>query len=602
VTTDTDPNRDRRAAILAAAIILLVSFGVYANTLSHGFVHDDHKQIVSNSWITDVRHLPAIFTHDVWGFWPEQGSSSYYRPLMHVINLAIYQVVGLSPWAYHLVNVLLHAGTSVLVFFLALRLFGSPGMGTFPRQSFIAALLFATHPIHTEAVAWAGSIPELSFTFLLLLSFYLYLRSTEPLRISSPALYTLSLLSFSLAVICKEPALVLPVILAAYDYSFRRLSLRESLRRYSPYVAIAGSYLVVRFAVIGGLTGRGEHGGASDAAWLINAPFLFARYLQKLILPLDLNVFYSFHPLTSVFEPRGVFGVMVSCIFIAGLYVALRRSRLAFLSLVIIAAPLLPALYIPAIGGTPFGERYLYLPSFGFVLLLTLALSRTSLRMRRGTLAALAAGVFLAGLYSAGTIARNRIWKDNLSLWSDAVRKSPDSDIPYNNLGRAYFNWGDFDKAIEQYRMSLDLNPRHVEAHNNLGAALASKGLLTEAEGHFLTALQLRPIYSDAHNNLGILHGSRGDLNRAVFHFQNALRSRPDFADAHHNLGVTYMSLGSADLAIEQFQAALELAPDAVNTHLNLAGAYESTGLAEEARKHRAQAQALSSDSAVSPR
>jgi 4-amino-4-deoxy-L-arabinose transferase-like glycosyltransferase len=144
---------DRRSFALLA--IALVAFGIYANTLSNGFVYDDAKQILANRWITDPRYLGDILTHDVWGFWPERAASSYYRPLMHVVYMMEYQVSGLSPWAYHLMNVLIHTGTSLLVFFVALQLLRRSGDTSSSRSAgiaFLAALCFAAHPIHSEAV------------------------------------------------------------------------------------------------------------------------------------------------------------------------------------------------------------------------------------------------------------------------------------------------------------------------------------------------------------------------------------------------------------------------------------------------------------------
>jgi tetratricopeptide (TPR) repeat protein len=583
---------ERRTVLGVAAIIAFAAFGVYANTLSHGFVYDDPKQILSNPWIKDVRHLPDIFQNDVWGFWSEQGVSNYYRPMMHVLYMGVHHVGGDSPWAFHAANVILHVGVSVLVFFVANLLFRTLGNVIALRLSAIAALLFATHPVHTEAVSWVGSLPELSFTLFLLLALYLYMRSTESTAVRA-GLYLGSVGCYALSTLCKEPAIGLPLILIAYDLSYRKVHWPRQVGLYLPFLFVALAYLALRSWVLGGLTAPAEGEVASNWQWIVHTPFLFARYLEKLALPVNLNVYYSFHPITSMLEPRSLIGLAAVGGFAVGLWMTFKRSATCFLSLVLISVPLIPVLYIPAIGGTPFGERYLYLPSLGFATLLSVTIFWTAGRLRNAGAMALLITLPILALYSTGTIMRNRVWQDDYRLWSDAVLKSPESDIPHNNLGRAHFARGELDKAIAHYRKSLSLNPAHEEAHNNLGAALATKGVLQEAEQHLLVALGLRRGYSDANNNLGILYGRQGYADRAIHHFREALRTRPGFPDAHHNLGVTYMSKGSLGSAIEHFRTALRLEPEMIKAHLNLATALEEAGLGEEARQHRAQADQL---------
>jgi Flp pilus assembly protein TadD len=423
----------------------------------------------------------------------------------------------------------------------------------------------------------------------------LYIRSTDKERISLLP-YGASLLGFALALLSKEPGLTLPLMLLAHDYSFRRGQLGLNAKRLLPYAVVAAVYLAVRSAVLGGMIPSGP--SVAVSSWLPNVFALFARYLGKLLLPIDLNVHHVIPPAESFFDLPVLVGSCVTAAFAAALLHASNASRVVFLGLMFIVVPLLPALYIPGIGGTPFAERYLYLPSLGFVVLLALTIFEIGRRLRYGANAALIAGVLLAALYAPGTIARNRVWQDDFHLWSDAAGRSPDSDIVHNNLGRAYFDMGQMDGAIEHYRVALELNPDHAETHNNLGAALATIGQLERAEGHFRTALKLAPNYSDAHNNIGILYGRRGQADRAVSHFNDALQVRPDFPDARHNLGVAYLQAGRVEPAIEQFREVLRSSPRAVNTHLSLASAYEMMGLAEEARGHRQQARAIAGEAA----
>jgi hypothetical protein len=175
-----DPMRKRIPALLIF-IIFLVCLAVYCNALFNDFVYDDNDQVLENHWIRDVKYIPDIFTKSVSGFWGETTLSNYYRPLMHLIFMFNYYVFGLRPWGFHLVNILFHAGVSVLVFVIIWRLLRASSSSSkrdekgfiraLQSPAFAGAMLFATHPIHTEAVAWVAGIPDLSYTFFFLFLF-----------------------------------------------------------------------------------------------------------------------------------------------------------------------------------------------------------------------------------------------------------------------------------------------------------------------------------------------------------------------------------------------------------------------------------------------
>src|SRR3989338_6977952 len=172
----------------AIIILLIASIGVYLNTLPNEFVYDDETQVLENQWIRDVKHIPEIFLTDVWAFAGEERLSNYYRPLMHMIYMIDYHIFGLKPWGFHLTTIIFHAGVTLLVHLIAFMLINqsqdlnSKSKILNPKSqilspAFIAALLFAAHPIHTEAVTWVGGIHELLFTLFYLLSFYFYIAA-----------------------------------------------------------------------------------------------------------------------------------------------------------------------------------------------------------------------------------------------------------------------------------------------------------------------------------------------------------------------------------------------------------------------------------------
>jgi tetratricopeptide (TPR) repeat protein len=497
-----------------------------------------------------------------------------------------YSLFGLKPWGFHLVNILFHAGSTVLVFLIISRLLGDAKPSTsslYLSPALLAALLFATHPVHTEAVTWIAGLPEVSFTFFSLLSFYLYLRSGE----GSKRNYLLSVASFSLAVFFKETALTLPLVLITYDHVCRKERSRPlgRFKRYIPYFFVAGVYLCARIHALGGIAPQKRHMDLTTYQYVINIFPLFVHYIEKLVFPVNLIAFHVFHPIASIFETRGILSLTITIVLAIFGYVAWKKNKVVFFSLLVVFIPLLPVLYIPGLGENVFTERYLYFPSFGFVFLFALLISSVRVKASRWAVGLTAVSVALIGAYALGTVHRNTIWKDDYSLFSDTVKKSPDSAIPHLNLGIGYDAQGLSDKAIEQFQIALRLKPDYAEAHNNLGNAYLVQGLTDKAIEQFEAAVRLKPDNALAHLNLGNAHLVQGLTDKAIEQFQTAVRLRPDYAGAHNNLGNAYLVQGLTDKAIEQFQTAVNLNADNAEVHLNLGNAYASKGLSDKAKE-----------------
>lgn len=589
-----EDNTGKAVATLQIIIILMLLLAVYFNAIFNSFVYDDTEQVLDNPWIKDVRHIPEIFSRSVWSFKKEILVSNYYRPMMYIIYMFNYHVFGLKPWGFHLVNILFHAGVSTLVFIIMKKLESGyapsngpalepPGSWQLWRRKrtllsppFIASAVFAVHPIHTEAVAWVAGLPDLSFSFFFLLSFYLYLRSRDALGVA----YVLSLGSFFIAVLCKETALVLPVIVLAYDLTFNKEGFRTSGRwkRYFAYLAVAGMYLIMRINALGGLAPLPAHAKLSVHGYIINVFPLFMQYLEKLVMPVNLNAFHVFHPIGSLFQLRGLLSVTVAAAFVLLVLIALKRKRVVFFCLLLVVVPLLPVLYIPGLGESAFAERYLYLPSLGFAFLSALLFSWGITNAPKRTPFLIVAFILVIGSYSAATASRNAVWNNDYVLFADTVRKSPDAASPRISLGNALCDNGRIDEAFEQYEAALKIEPDSPEAYNNIGDVCRERGWLDKAVGYYQIALALNPDSAGIHNNLGNAYYDKGWADKAVEQFQIALRLNPDYAQAHNNLGSVYYDKGLTDEAIEQYRIALRLNPDLAEAHNNLGNVFREKG------------------------
>ncbi|MBI5049032.1 MAG: tetratricopeptide repeat protein [Deltaproteobacteria bacterium] len=565
---------------VAIIILLIVSFGVYANTLFNGFVYDDIDQVLKNPWITDVRHIPAILFSPVWSFLEtfRDVKTNYYRPMMNLIYMAEYYIFGLKPLGWHFVNITFHTLNSIMVFLIASVLFNRPIPNLLYNTynyiyALIASILFATHPINTETVNWVACIPELSFTFFYLLSFYLYIKQyCYSTTLSQGKMgKIISVVSFFLAALSKETALTLPVLLILYDYFKGEREWRTLLKRYAPYGIVVIIYMLLRFYILGGMAPKTPtHPYLNTYQYIINIFPLFIEYLKSLLLPMNLVQFHPLNPVYSLGELRALLSLFLTLSSLLIFYRLRKIDFLYFFAFLIIIIPLVPVFYIPVLGANVFAERYLYLPSVGFVLILTYGcrqLINLNLTWRKiGILPLMGILVIIFGIYSIKTIKRNFEWKDNDTLWKTASEKYPDNYFALKELADVYLRKGLIDEAILTYQKAIKTNLHRKNPHPaildrsrlNLVAAYYAKGMLTEAILEYKEVVKDNPnkenlialfrkalmdaekpsgIY-DVFNIMGNIYTITGFLDEAVEYYEEALKITPDDPLALHNLEV----------------------------------------------------------------
>jgi tetratricopeptide (TPR) repeat protein len=229
-------------------------------------------------------------------------------------------------------------------------------------------------------------------------------------------------------------------------------------------------------------------------------------------------------------------------------------------ALLLILFPLLPVLYIPSLSENVFAERYLYLPSVGFVILLSYVFVEIDKYRKAWPLSA-AIIITILVLYSAGTVKRNPAWFDEYTFWTDTVKKAPQSSQAHNNLGNVYYKNGLGEQAIIEYQEALRIKPDNQEALYNLGTVYHHKGMLDEAIGFYKKAIQLNSYYFSARSNLGIAFAEKGEYDKAIKELKEAIELRPD-VEGYYNLGVFYQRIERNDMAKKEFENALKINPD----------------------------------------
>ena len=597
--------QDSRGASVLLFVAALLTYGV---TLGHGFVFDDNLQVLENKWMTDIGYLPEIFTSSVWEFSEKGNDTNFYRPMMHIVYMFNYSVFALEPWGYHLVNILFHGLNSVLLYF-ALRVFfvDPPGRGAGSTPSapslkdseaggavgeasamlsfapLVGALVFALHPVNSEVVNWVAAIPELTFVCFLLLSFITYVSSYERGKV----FLLISLLCFFLSIISKETAVAIGIFILSYDLIYRR---RFEFIRYIPYGAVLALYMALRTNAVGGIIVKKQvHLTPFEA--VINVFPLIYRYMAKLVAPFDLAILYKFVPHRELGDPTVLISIALTLLILIFLFI-FRRDRIVLTSLIWIFVPLLPVLYTPAISPGGFAERYLYLSSGGFGLLLAYGFMRLSSRWvaggGRGGLLLSAILVIILLTSALLSAKRSLTWKDDLTLWRDSAKSSPHLEEAHFNYGWVLHKSGDLDGAVGEYLEALDLEPYNIKAHNNLAIIYQKRGREREAIEHYRIVLERDPAYEDANYNIATLYFNVGDTSSAIRYYLGATRFNPDHESAHFNLAWIYESIGRVDEAVFHYREVIRLNSGALDARYNLALLLEGEGMSGEAlREYR---------------
>ncbi|MEQ1473462.1 MAG: glycosyltransferase family 39 protein, partial [Candidatus Acidiferrum sp.] len=342
------------------AILILLSLLAYGNTLFNSFVYDDQQQILQNPYVKSWHYLPQIFSSTVWSFIGAAGLTNYYRPLMTFAYLLLWQIFGDIPFGFHLFNVALNAAVVVMVFTAGRRLFLDR------RIAWLAAVLFAVHPIHTEVVNWIAALPELEVTFLGLLAFRFFTRLDR----ASAKIYLRTVAFFALAMLSKEPALMFAPLAIVYEHFVRpakaATSLKTKIARYAPICAVAAGYLLLRIALFGKLAPVLQRPKVSWPQAIYSAFALVGGYVKYLFWPAPLSAFHVFHPSLSFTEAPVIVGL---CVFVLAATLILclyKRAPAAAFCIFWMGITIAPMLNARWMATNVFTERYLYLPSVGF--------------------------------------------------------------------------------------------------------------------------------------------------------------------------------------------------------------------------------------------
>jgi protein O-mannosyl-transferase len=557
---------DRRSWLGWSVLLVAVTLLAYLPALRGGFIWDDDHYVTQNQTLTHAAGLRQI--------WLEPTSTPQYYPLVHTTFWLEYHLWGLHPAGYHIVNVLLHTLAALLLWCTLARV-ELPG-------AWLAAAIFALHPIEAESVAWVSERKNVLSAVFYFSAALAYLRFSPLAAGEAPgkrrwSWYALAVALFGAALLSKTVTCSLPAaLLLARWWKRGRVSWRDVVPLLPFFVIGAG------FGV-GTVWLEKHHVGAQGAPWSLTwmerglvAGRALCFYAAKLVWPAQLTFIYPKWKLSAAQWWQWLFPLAALGI-VAVLWTARRRiGRGPLAAVLFFAVTLGPALGFFAVYPMRYSfvaDHFQYLAGVGLIALGAAALSR----IPRFALAVLPTVLGVLTWQQTG------IYSDIETLWRDTLAKNPRCWLAHNNLGLELENQGRFKEAFQQYAQALPLEPDFPETYNNFGNALMRQERISEAMENYRQAIRLDPKYVEALNSLGVALGVQGDYSNAIVFLHEALRLRPGYAPAHANLGNVMRMQNNPDGAIREYVEALRLAPNDAAGHKNLGLTMEGKGLYVEA-------------------
>lgn len=622
--------------LLSLIIIAAISTGVYLNSLRNSFVYDDSLTIVENHFIKDFGNLPYLLSQD---YFKWSGEISY-RPLVTFTYFLDYSLWGLTPIGYHLNNISIHTINCLLLYLFILLISKDQ------TAAFLGSVLFATHPVLTEAVNGISYREDLLAAMFLLISLLLYFKS----RPQKNLLYLGSLASYLAGLLAKEMAITLPLLIIIADYTIYNpepgIRLKSLLKRFKKnylwFFIVSCIYLLIRFVILRNQKEDVSYPGIGLIPNFIIMTKVIAYYIKLLVLPVGLRADYSLPASAADLNPSSVIAIIMPSMALLLIIKTFRYSGLIAFSIIWFFISLIPVYDIVPIANI-MAERYLYIPSMGFCMAISLVSSGIlrrpwfepkpwpllGVKPKMGRInhikpdiaktLALICVTPLIITYSILTINRNRDWRDDLTLWSKASIFSPDSPMVHNNLGKAYWKKGmikeagmEFERAIElnpqflppyvnysslcketgeleeAYRiikLALKVDPDSGEAYNNLGNICEKMDSLDEATKAYTMAVELMPDNPVALNNLATVYIKKGLFDESDKILARIIQINPEFSEAHYNLGILYKKKGLLNEAVREFKKAIQIKPNLIEARHSLADSYLEDKLVEKAVK-----------------
>ncbi|HCZ12310.1 MAG TPA: hypothetical protein DHV16_08695 [Nitrospiraceae bacterium] len=637
-------------------LIIILGFLVYSNTFNVPFIFDDGVNIVENPVIKDSQYFKGnakVYNSTAYKGVKDFFGTRYIGYLSFAIN---YRLHGLDVFGYHVVNISIHIINAMLVYWLIALSFKTPFFKSNMPESdseqgnnrknagiiaLFSSLLFAAHPIQTQAVTYMVQRFTSLATLFYLFSIVLYIKSRLVKSSSNRfGFYVASLLTVVLAMKTKEISFTLPFIIGLYEFLFFAGRLKKRILLLFPiFLAL---FIIPITLITNDFSGFQEIEDAFNIAsymnkisrwdYLITQFRVIVTYIRLMLFPVMQNLDYDYPVYRSFFNIEIVLSFILLVMLLGfGIY-SLRRSsclnmrnnhilRLSAFGMFWFFITLSVESSIIPIADVIFEHR-LYLPSVGFLTAIVagIIVIKDGLKEKIPNADKLAvySSICITVLFSSVSYARNIVWQTEIGLWEDTVSKSYGKVRPHYilglayskkdrfddamreflyavkkadfgslhyNMGWVYFKKNQFDDAVREYLEAIKRNPDYTDAYINLGVVYIKQGRLDDAIKAFKKAITIKPDDPDAHYNLGGVYEGQGQLGNAIEEYRIVLRQRPRFAEEQNNIGVGLFRQGRFKEAERKYRIAIGLKPDMDQPHYNLGLALKKMGRLDEAVK-----------------
>ena len=498
-------------------IICIIGFILYVKVLFFGLTYlDDNVWLLDYGWFfKDLSNAVSFFTKS------DFISGAFYRPILNFSFMMDAQIGGEKPFIYHLTNIIVHLFNSCLVFHLFNRL------GYERKVTLSFALIFLTHPVFAQAIAWIPGRTDSLLGSFVFLSFIAFINWLDKGKITNFGLHVLFLIG---ALLVKETAISLPVVCMLYAWLIKGRTVSSQKWQIVLWALVLGVWYFIRSSIISPTS----HVSLITAASSIfsNLPAVIS-YVGKIILPVNLSV------LPILKDTNFIYGIVSVIILTFGVVLSKhKRNNYLIFGLVWFLVFLLPSLIISFLTH----EYRVYVPMIGFMMIiLEMDIIRLLKQSQRRWVAA---SVVIIGIFFITTWNYSYQYKDRLTFWRNAVNTWPRSPLAQRNLGAMYFLTNQWDMAEIQFQKALALNPSEKMAHNNLGLIYMNQERFQEAEAQYLAEIKINPTYDTVYFNLGVLYYKVNQWDKAEMLWKKTIELNYKYIDAYKNLIVLYVNSG----------------------------------------------------------
>jgi len=595
---DTEPNRGLSAwdalgqhlqrPVFLLSLLGLATLVLYSGALFFEFVWDDGPQIVNSPLIRSWSNLPRAFGSDLW--YHVARHQVYYRPLFVAWSMLNYTLFGLRPWGWHLGAVLVHVAAVAAVFWLARKL------GLEYWTAALAALIFALHPIHIEPVVWISAASDTMVTMFVALAFGAFLNGRDPEQRRRRAWRLVSFALLACALLTKEMAVTFSALVGIYAWlhpahgkTSQRQNVLGAVMEAAPYAVLTAAYMLMRKQALVHATGQFDPShGMGDV--IRTLPLVMTFYLRKLLLPVGLTgLYYTTYAtgsiLSQVVAPVAALGVVV-----VGLWYWNRRegnSTVTFAGLWLLVG-LAPALYLRNFGnGDLVRDRYIYLPSVGFAILLAMGCRRLPpFKQWSSQAVQVCAVVVLCAAYVTASLAQQVYWGSDLLVLVRGQALYPGNPLTMAWLSSEYSQRGAHDQAIALAKAAALEHPEYAYGALALAEAYIRAGRFEEGR-LWLQRVSLE--YSQSEAGMATfagLYGRMGDYDKAVALCSEILAKEPSLYSALYNCGNIHLVAGQYAKAAKLLRHAVEIAPEQAGPRHYLGRALLEDGRNSEAQPY----------------